>query len=97
MNTRTSLNPDRLVWLALLAVMVAALVTDQARANLQSGARAAVRYQVPADDNLTAAGWCRLYGAGSDLATDVLPVSLELHGGPFIRAVIALREIDAAH
>lgn len=60
MNTHPTPLPGRLIWIALLSVMAAALVTGQARANLHAEARASGRYSVEIDDRPTVERLCRM-------------------------------------
>lgn len=60
MTTDTTRGPDRLIWLSLLALLAAALIADQARANLHAEARAADAVTAILDAPLTAAEWCRM-------------------------------------
>lgn len=63
MNTRRTTSLDRLIWMSLIAVLAAALIADQARANLHAAARADAAYTTAIEDQgrLTAADWCRLH------------------------------------
>lgn len=61
MSTDHTLNPDRLIWLSLLGVMAAALITDQARANLHAEARAVAVLTAAIDVPLTAEAWCPMH------------------------------------
>jgi hypothetical protein len=61
MNTDHTRNPDRLIWLSLLAIMAMALIADQARANLHLAARAETAVKPVFDAYLTPEGWCRMH------------------------------------
>ena len=61
MNTDHTRNPDRLIWLSLLAVMAIALIADQARANLHLAVRAETAVKPVFDDHLSPEGWCRMH------------------------------------
>lgn len=61
MTTDHTRNPDRLIWLSLLAVMAVALIADQARANLHAAARAEAAPTAVLDDQVTVEDWCRMH------------------------------------
>jgi hypothetical protein len=61
MNTDHTRHPDRLIWLSLLSVLAAALIADQARANLHTAARAEAVLTAEFDQPMTAEAWCRMY------------------------------------
>jgi hypothetical protein len=65
MNGRLLTIPDYLVSLSLIALFSAALVADQARANLHPTVRATTAFEAGTEEypetGLTAEGWCHMH------------------------------------